>query len=122
MKLFWKTSKQLLNIQKTSSAIPTLNLNNELAETDLQKATMLNDYFTTQSTVIDDKRPLPQLPDVGHTLQSIFITSQEVKNVLVNLDINKSCGPDLISPRLQLYLIVPYIRATFGPLRSARVF
>ena len=100
MKLFWKTSKQLLNIQKTSSAIPTLNLNNELAETDLQKATMLNDYFTTQSTVIDDYRPLPQLPDVGHTLQSIFITSQEVKNVLVNLDINKSCGPDLISPRL----------------------
>ena len=61
---------------------------------------MLNDYFTTQSTVIDDNRPLPQLPHVGHTLQSIFITSQEVKNVLVNLDINKSCGPDLISPRL----------------------
>ena len=100
MKLFWKTSKQLLNTRKSTSTIPTLNLNNEHAETVIQKATMLNDYFTTQSTVIDDNRPLPQLPPVDRTLQSIFISSQEVKDVLLNLDISKACGSDLISPRL----------------------
>ena len=100
MKLFWKTSKQLLNTRKSTSTIPTLNLNNEHAETDIQRATMLNDYFTTQSTVIDDNRPLPQLPPVDHTLQSIFISSKEVKDVLLKLDISKACGPDLISPRL----------------------
>ena len=101
MKLFWKTSKQLLkNTRKTSSAIPTITLNNEHAEADIQKATMLNDYFTTQSTVIDGNRPLPQLPLVDNTLQSISISIQDVKDVLRNLDVNKSCGPDLISPRL----------------------
>ena len=36
-KVFWKTSKQLLKLQKTSQSIPTLTLNNEYAETDLQK-------------------------------------------------------------------------------------
>ena len=100
MKLFWKTSKQLLGSRKSASVIPTLTLNNEHAETDIQKATMLNDYFTTQSTVIDDNRPLPQIPPVDHILHSISISIQDVKDVLQNLDENKSCGPDLISPRL----------------------
>ena len=58
------------------------------------------DYFTTQSTVIDDNRPLPQIPPVDHILHSISISIQDVKDVLKNLDENKSCGPDLISPRL----------------------
>ena len=100
MKLFWKTSTQLLNTRKSTSTIPSLNFNNERAETDVRKVTMLNDYFTTQSTVIDENRPLPQLPPVDHTLQSIFISSQEIKDVLLSLDINTACGPDLISPRL----------------------
>ena len=99
MKLFWKTSKQLLNTRKSVSVIPTLTLNNEHAETDIQKATMLND-FTTQSTVIDDNRPLPELPPVDNILHSISISIQDVKDVLQNLDENKSCGTGLISPRL----------------------
>ena len=100
MKLFWKTSTQLLDTRKSASVIPTLTLNNEHAETDIQKATLLNDYFTTQSTVIDDNLPLPQLPPVDHILHSISISIQDVKDVLKNLVENKSCGPDLISPRL----------------------
>ena len=99
MKLFWKTSKQLLKFGKSTSIIPTLNSNDERAESDIEKATMLNTYFASQSTVVDDNRPMPQLPHVEHSLQTITISSQEVKDVLLNLNVNKACGPDLISPR-----------------------
>ena len=36
--LFWKTSKQLLEIAKISQNVPTLKLNDEFAETDLQES------------------------------------------------------------------------------------
>ena len=48
-----KTSKQLLKIAK--------KLNDEFAETDLQKAEMLYKYFASQSFVNDDNKVLPQL-------------------------------------------------------------
>ena len=100
MKLFWKTSKQLLNLSKSSSNIPTLVLNNEYAENDIHKANMLNNHFASRAFATDDKRPLPQLLPIQHVLNSIEILSQDVSDVLRNLNINKSCGPDLVSPRL----------------------
>ena len=100
MKLFWKTSKQLLNLSKSSSNILTLVPNNEYAENDIHKANKLNNYFASQAFVTDDNRPLPQLLPVQHILNSIEILSQDVSDVLRNLNTNKSCGPDLVSPRL----------------------
>ena len=98
MKLFWKTSKQPLKFGKSTSIIPTLNSNDERTESDIEKATMLNTYFASQSTVVDDNQPMPQLPHVEHSLQTITISSPEVKDVLLNLNVNKACGPDLTSP------------------------
>ncbi|MEW8544385.1 MAG: reverse transcriptase family protein [Candidatus Thiodiazotropha sp.] len=100
MKLFWKTSKQLLNVAKSSSSIPTLVQNDEYAEDDYQKANMLNTYFSSQAKVVDDCRPLPELLPVQCMLNSILITSQDVSDVLRNLNVNKACGPDLLSPHL----------------------
>ena len=97
-KLFWKTSKQMLNIGKSNHDIPMLFMNNDCAATDIQKATLLNNYFASQATIDDDNRPLPQFAPVQQNLSSISITIQDVKDVLRNL--NKACGPDLISPRL----------------------
>ena len=37
---------------------------------------------------------------MDHSLESITITTQDVSDVLQNLDITKACGPDPISPRL----------------------
>ena len=48
----------------------------------------------------DDRRPLPQFLPVQHVLNSTEILSQYVSDVFRNLNINKSCGPDLVSPRL----------------------
>ena len=43
-----------------------LKFTNEFAETDLQKAEMLNKYFASQSYVNDDNKVLHQLTDTLH--------------------------------------------------------
>ena len=91
-----ETSKQVFNL-KPSRTISTLVMNNDYAETDLQKANMLNEYFSSQ-TVIDDINK--QLPPDQHVLESIVITDQDIQDVLSHLDVTKACGPDLISPHL----------------------
>ena len=102
-KLFWKTYiKQLLRLGKTTNNIPKLSLNNEYAETDLQKANMLNKYLNSSQSIVDNNnKSLPQPETVLHDRLGVFeITPQSVKDVLDGLDVNKSCGPDLMSPRL----------------------
>ena len=54
----------------------------------------------SQSNVIDDNKLLPELEPTHHSLNVIQITCQDVRDVLRNLNVSKSCGPDLISPRL----------------------
>ena len=44
-----------------------LFMNNECAETDIQKANMLNNYFASQATIDDDKRPLPPVHQYNTT-------------------------------------------------------
>ena len=99
-KTFWKTSKQILNIGQTSTSIPTLHHNSTYAESDLEKAKMLNAYFASQSVVDDTNTQLPPIPHMDHSLESITITTQDVSDVLQHLDITKACGSDSISPRL----------------------
>ena len=43
-KIFLKSSKQILNLDKTSTNIPTLISNDDIAEDDYQKSNMLNNY------------------------------------------------------------------------------
>ena len=97
---FWKTSKQVLNLDKSSSSIPTLKMHNEFAETDQAKAEMLNLYFSSQTRVDDTNKDLPLLQPALHSLNSIEISIQDVKDVLLHLNVSKASGPDLISPHL----------------------
>ena len=99
-KLFWKPTRQILKLGKSSTNIPTLVINSELAEDNLQKANMLNSYFSSQIFVEDDNKPLPQLEPSQHSFQFINISTQDVKDVLKNLTVLKSCGSDPISLRL----------------------
>ena len=100
-KIFWKTSKQILNLDKTSSNIPILIFNDETDEDDYQKSNMLNNYFASQSHINDDNKTLPAPIQIQHKeLAHIDITQQDVIDVLSNLNVTKACGPDLISPRL----------------------
>ena len=124
-KLFWKTSKQLLGLGKNSQSIPALNLNNEHAETDYQKANMLSNYFSSQS-VVDDKNKIfpPPKTILRDRLDSLEISPQSVKDVFDGLDVNKSCGPDLMSPCLlkegSQILAEPYFLIFTSSLRSEK--
>ena len=71
----------MLNIGKSNHDIPVLFMNNECAETDIQKANMLNTNFASQATLNDDNRPLPQFAPVQHNLSIISITIQGVKEI-----------------------------------------
>ena len=100
-KIFWKTSKQILNLDKTPTNIPTLIFNDETAEDDYQKSNMLNNYFASQSHINDDNKTLPAPTQIQHEeFAHIDITQQDVIDVLSHSNVTKACGPDLISPRL----------------------
>ena len=72
-KTFWKISKQILNTGKTSTSIPTLHHNSTYAESDLEKAKMLNAYFSSQSVVDDKNTQLPTITHMDHSLEPITI-------------------------------------------------
>ena len=99
-KVFWKTSNQILNLDKTSTNIPTLIFNDEISEDDYQKSNMLNNYFASQSHINDDNKTLPAQIQIQHEeLAHIDITQQDVIDVLSDVNVTKACGPDLINPR-----------------------
>ncbi|MEW8545561.1 MAG: reverse transcriptase family protein [Candidatus Thiodiazotropha sp.] len=100
-KTFWKASKSLLGKNKKLHTIPPLFSNGRYAGTDKENANILNDFFSTQSTVNDTNKELPPVRPITHVkLQTVNFTRQDVKDVLLNLKVSKACGPDLISPRL----------------------
>ena len=46
-----------MGLQKSNHTIPTLKLNDKFAEKDIDKANMLNDYFSSQAVVNDNNKP-----------------------------------------------------------------
>ena len=64
------------------------------------KAEMLSMYFASQSVIDDSNKTLPIPEPVQHTLESITITTQDVLDVFLHLDVSKAYGRDLINPRL----------------------
>ena len=90
-KLFWKTSKQLLNLNEISGSIPIFKLNSNIAENDKQKAELINLYFTSQTMVDDGSKELLHIDPSNHTLDSIVISCQDVKDVLLHLNVTKAC-------------------------------
>ena len=99
-KFFWKTVKQVLNLRKSSNYIPTLKLNNEYAEDDIRKANILKAFFISHAAANDDNKRLPDMIPIEYSFNVVQITCQDVRDVLQNLNVSKSSGPDLISPRL----------------------
>ena len=75
-------------------------MHNEFAETDQANAEMLNLYFSSQTRVDDTIKDLPLLEPAIHSLNSIEISIQDIKDVLLHLNAPKASGPDLIGPRL----------------------
>ena len=62
----------------------------------------LSDYFTSKLSLPHEAATRePPLSDVSHNLLTQFqIKKSKVHHVLVNLDVTKSVGDDLVSPRV----------------------
>ena len=71
-KLIWKTFKQVLNLDKSSSGYQLLNMNNEFAEAYQTKAEMLNLYYSSQTRVDDTNKDLTLLEPALHLLNTIL--------------------------------------------------
>ena len=103
-RLYWKTVKLLIKENSSSGNISTLTdpLNPDISHTsDQEKANVLNNFFTSISTIDDQNVQLPILmPKTHSTISNIRITENEVSEVLTNLQTNKATGPDEISQKI----------------------
>ena len=80
--------------------IASLEVNSTTYTDDLDKANILNNYFSTVFTT-EDTSNLPSMEDSTYpAIDSLNITVVGVSNLLHDLEVHKACGPDGISPRL----------------------
>ena len=108
IKSFWKYVNNKL---KRSTGISNLlKKDGTLTVDDNEKASVLNNFFSSVFTV-EDKTNVPQLKPRNNNifLPSILITQKAVKNKLSKLDPSKAMGPDKI-PAIILKLCLMNLR------------
>ena len=98
-KQWWTVTKQFLK-QNKDSDISCIIQNDNYYTTAHDKATIINNFFCSQSTVDDSHTSLPPMELPAESLGIIQISTQDVEDVLKLLNVSKSSGSDLISPRL----------------------
>ena len=104
---FWKIIRHFVKDQDSSSGnIPPLCLKHANGQmgfytSNCEKANCLNNYFSSISFVNDANVTLPNLTlKTNETLTDIQFTRKEVEELILNLDVKKACGPDLISHKM----------------------
>ena len=100
-KKFWKLYKSMT---RNDSAIPTLQQNNQAASSSIDKANLLNNFF---SSCFNHQQPpltksdLDKFPvDPDQCPDDLLCHEDDVVQLLSSLDINKASGPDNISARM----------------------
>ncbi|CAC5380462.1 unnamed protein product [Mytilus coruscus] len=97
---FWSLSKSVLGYN-SDRAIPPLKDNMNLISDDLEKAELLNCYFSAQMHLGQHENDLPALPPISfltvERLQDIVAVESDVLKYLRQSNPRKSCGPDGIS-------------------------
>ncbi len=87
---------------KCREAIPEITSNNNTtAETDKDKARVFSDFFKTVFTR-EDTSNLPDYPDkpFHQMLMDIRFSTEDVHELLQNIKVGKSPGPDGLHPRV----------------------
>ena len=97
----YKVSSEFLKTSSHSGSIPYLEINDEIAETETEKAEIVNHYSASQSTINDINVPLPDrdLPNYPQ-LNKINISPDDVRDAISLLKPYKAPGPNSVSPKL----------------------
>ena len=101
-KNFWKVAKLLT---KKTSSIPILKDGEKVVENDLDKATLLNNYFSqcfnqSVSPLTDDDISMFDSINLLLCPEEFLCTEDEVLELLLSLDTKKANGRDGISARM----------------------
>ena len=115
-KVFWK---YVNSKTKSKKGIGDLHIvdslqNNNIVTLDQDKADVFSEYFASVFT----NEPLHNLPKLMHTIPensmpSILFITENICKELDKLNVNKSCGPDNLHPRV-LKELSPVICDTLG--------
>ena len=123
-KNWWKIAKRFISSNKKED-IPLLIKDNVHYCNPDEKANVINQYFTEQSTVDDSNATLPPHEPPNSILENIILSEQDILDVLGLLDINKANGPDLINPKLLkegACVLAPYLANIFNASLSTSYF
>ena len=95
---WWRTLKTFIKPEQ-SLTVPPLCKDDIIYTNDKDKANILNQFFTEQSTLDDSNASLPSINHaLPYKLDSISITSLEVEDILKTLKTGKAAGPDSARP------------------------
>ena len=100
-KKFWKTMKYL---RKDQSTIPSLQSGDARADNDLDKANMLNNYFSqcfnTSLPPLSESTATEHLDFSEGSSENLLCTEDDVLGLLQSIDVSKASGQDRISGRM----------------------
>lgn len=100
-KEWWSGVKQQLGLSADNAIPPLVRPDGSVAMRDKDKAELLAAHFSSKMSVPDPLRAPPKLPSLTRaSLESLTVTTEEVKNLLLQIDPKKALGPDNISPHL----------------------
>ena len=104
-KSFWSYVRRKL---KTKSGVSPLLKDvkdpDSLKFDDVDKANILQDQFSSVFTVEDDSR-IPSMPTrTNQKVNNLIITESMILEEILALNLNKSCGPDDVSPFMLIHL------------------
>ena len=122
-KPFWKYANSKTKSHTSVSPLVKSSVNGEeiLTTTDKEKADILVDYFSSVLTQeLDSIIPTLDSQTVNNPLSTIHVTSKQVLDKLLQLDCNKSAGPDLIHPRV-LKELAPVIASPIAKIFNTSI-
>ena len=100
-KSWYKVSSEFLVSKNKQQTTPYLEMNNEIIESDADKAEVLKKFFVQQSTLDDANANLPEFVPPDHEpLNTLVITNEDIIAAIKLHKPSKAPGPDLISPKL----------------------
>ena len=96
-KAYWKIINNLLNKCK----IPPLLVADKIFSDCKEKGKIFNDYFLCQCKPINNNNVLPSFYPIAQAdLSNMTISKNQIRDIIINLNINKARGPDEISGRM----------------------